>query len=140
MKYLNPCFWALSLVFAIGCSNTTNTIVPASFASQRAPIKDRRIITDDNLNAIVDVISIYESKVSGDLKKVSVELHNHRSGPRNFNYKFEWYDASGMAVATPATAFVSAEIQGRETISISSVAPSPAAVDFRLKLLNDSRD
>ena len=140
MKHVKYFLAAFPLVFATSCSNTTNTIVPASFASERAPIKDRRIITDDNLNAIVDVISVYESKVSGDLKKVSVELLNHRSGPRNFNYKFEWYDASGMAVSTPATGFVSAEIQGRETLSINSVAPSPAAVDFRLKLLNDSRN
>jgi uncharacterized protein YcfL len=139
MKHLKNSILLLPVVFFVGCASTVNTIEPASFGSQRTPVADRRIITNPNLNAIVDVVGVNESIVSGDLKKVSVELYNHRNGGRSFNYRFEWFDAAGNSLPLPSSGYVSSRIEGRETLSISSVAPSPRAVDFRLKLLNEMR-
>jgi uncharacterized protein YcfL len=49
------------------------------------------------------------------------------------NYKFEWIAQDGMALDSANETWKSLTLQGRETTTISTVAISPRAVDFKLK-------
>jgi uncharacterized protein YcfL len=120
-------------LFLAGCASNVNTYERAE--SQAAPnyIADKRVITDNTLAGTVRVVSINQSTVSGNLLKVQATLENLRSSQRTVNYKFEWIDQDGMALDSANETWKSLPLQGRESTTISTVAVSPRAVDFKLK-------
>ena len=79
------------------------------------------------------MVSINQGTVSGNLLKIQATVENLKSSLRTLNYKFEWVDADGMAVDSPNETWKAIQFQGRETQTISTVAITPRAVDFRLK-------
>jgi uncharacterized protein YcfL len=96
-------------------------------------VADKRVITDNTLAGTFRVVSINQATVSGNLLKVQATVENLKSKLRTLNYKFEWIDESGMAVGSPNEGWKTIQLQGRETTTISTVAVTPRAVDFRLK-------
>ena len=46
----------------------------------------------------------------------------------------DWYDPQGMLIDTPLSTWQSQTIEGRETVTLSAIAPTPTAKDFKLKL------
>jgi uncharacterized protein YcfL len=127
-------FAAGALAALSGCANNVNTVERAQ--SQAAPdyVADKRVVTDNTLARTVRVNSVNQATVSGNLLKVQATLENLKNNPRTIRYKFEWIDQTGMAVSSPNETWKTLIVQGRETTTISSVAISPRAVDFILKL------
>jgi uncharacterized protein YcfL len=117
----------------LNCATNVNTYERAE--SQAAPsyVADKRIITDNTLAGTFRVSAINQATVSGNLLKVQATVENLKNKLRTLNYKFEWVDESGMAVDSPNETWKAIQLQGRETQTISTVAVSPRAVDFRLK-------
>ena len=97
-------------------------------------VPDRRVITDVSLSRTVQVVSVNQATVSGNLLKVQATIVNLKNKLRTLNYKFEWVDQDGMAVNSSNETWKAIMFQGRETKTVSTVAVSPRAVDFRLKL------
>lgn len=124
------------LAFLSACS-TVNTVERAAPMGQRQMVNDRRIITDAGLNRGVRIVGVNEAP--GEFLKVQVELLNTTSSVKSFSYRFEWFDANGVQVNTPTATAISRQIEGKESLFISSVAPTPTAKDFRLKLLETIR-
>ena len=122
----------LALVLT-GCATNVNTYERAE--SQAAPnyVADKRVITDNTLAGTFRVVSINQGTVSGNLLKVQATVENLKNKTRTLNYKFEWVDVNGMAVDSPNETWKAILLQGRETQTISTVAVTPKAVDFRLK-------
>lgn len=118
------------------CS-TVNTVERANPVGQRQMVDDRRVITDAGLNRAVRIVGVNEAP--GEFLKIQVELLNTTSSLKSFSYRFEWFDANGVLVNTPTSTAIARQIEGRESIFISSVAPTPSAKDFRLKLLESTR-
>lgn len=116
---------------------TVNTVERAAPAGQRQMVNDKRIITDGGLNRAVRIVGVNE--VPGEFLKIQVELLNSTSSLKSFNYRFEWFDANGVLVNTPASTYISRQIEGKESIFISAVAPVASAKDFRLKLIESTR-
>ena len=98
-------------------------------------IADKRIITDASLGGLIRIVSVNESIVSGNLKKVQVTLENVKNNTRRVSYKFEWIDQDGMATNSVVQSWQSLSFVGGETQMVSAVAISPKAVDFKLKLV-----
>ena len=121
----------LALLFG-GCQNV-NTYENAESKATPTYVSDKRVITDNTLAGTVRVVSINQATVSGNLLKIQATIENLRSSQRTVNYKFEWFDQDGMAVNSPNETWKSLPLQGRETTTISTVAISPKAVDFKLK-------
>lgn len=122
---------ALALLFG-GCQNV-NTYENAESRATPTYVADKRVITDNTLAGKLRVVSINQATVSGNLLKIQATVENLSSSARIFNYKFEWVDQDGMSVNSPNEVWKSLPLQGRETSTISTVAISPKAVDFRLK-------
>ena len=125
------------LVGISGCSKTTvNTVERAEPAGQRQMVSDKRILTDAGLNRRARILSVNDGITPGGLLKVQVEIQNMTRSLQRINYRFEWFDQNGMQVNTPATAaLLQIQIEGKESTFISSLAPTLACRDFRLKLI-----
>jgi uncharacterized protein YcfL len=121
------------LLLLAGCAENVNTYENADSKAAPSFIADKRVITDNTLAATIRVTSINQSTVSGNLLKVQATVENLRSSLRTVNYKFEWVALDGMAVDSPNETWKTLTLQGRETSTISTVAISPRAVDFKLK-------
>lgn len=124
----------LSALALSGC-NSVNTVERAEPLATPNVIADRRVESDPSLARKVSVVQVVESK-TGDLMRVQVALFNKTYDYAQFNYQFIWIEEDGMAVTSPAPVWRPGQINGRETIFVSSVAPTPRAVDFQLKLLD----
>jgi uncharacterized protein YcfL len=122
---------ALALLFG-GCQNV-NTYENAESRATPTYVADKRVVTDNTLAGTVRVVSINQATVSGNLLKIQATVENLKSSVRTVNYKFEWVDVDGMAVNSPNETWKSLTLQGRETTTISTVAITPKAADFRLK-------
>ena len=121
----------LALLFG-GCQNV-NTYENAESHATPNYVADKRVITDNTLAGAVRVVSINQATVSGNLLKIQATVENLNSTARTVNYKFEWIDQDGMAVGSANETWKSLRLQGRESQTISTVAVSPKAVDFKLK-------
>ena len=132
LRVTGSLFVAALMLLLAGCTSV-NTYERGQ--SQAAPnyIADKRVITDNTLAGTFRVVSINQGTVSGNLLKIQATVENLKSSLRTLNYKFEWVDGEGMAVDSPNETWKTAQFQGRETQTISTVAITPRAVDFRLK-------
>ncbi len=118
-----------------GCASSINTVSRSESLATPALVNDKRIITDASLGKLVRVISVNEATVSGNLKKVQVTLENVKDKAHTVNYRFEWINQDGMAADGSGEVWRPLHLAGRETRNISSVATSPRAADFTLKLV-----
>jgi uncharacterized protein YcfL len=125
---------AVACLLLAGCATNVNTVERAQPLAAPNYVSDKRVITDNTLANTFRVVAINQGTVSGNLLKIQATVENLRSSVRTLNYKFEWTDKDGMAVGSPNETWKSVRLQGRETTTLSTVAITPRAVDFTLKL------
>lgn len=130
---LGGAFSVATLALLLGGCQNVNTYENAESRATPNYVADKRVITDNTLAGAVRVVSINQAMVSGNLLKIQATVENLKSSTRTVNYKFEWVDQDGMSIGSPNEVWKSLTLQGRETQTISTVAISPKAVDFRLK-------
>lgn len=143
-----PATWAvltlLSLgTFGAGCHTShhaVNTVQPANPAFVRQPIEDQRVIRDKTTAKAVALLQVIQGSTPDGLLRIGAEVQNQRSSAFRFHYRFDWFDAQGFPVGTPATTMVSQQIEAGQILILDSVAPHPGARDFRLTLQESTRD
>ncbi len=123
-----------AVLLLAGCGTTVNTVSRADSLAAPSMVADRRVITDNSLAGMVRVVSVNEATVSGNLLKIQATIENLKRSTKTLNYKFEWVDENGMAIDSPNETWKQIRLQPRETTTISTVAITPRAVDFNLKL------
>ncbi len=84
------------------------------------------------------MLQIRETTVGNGLLKIQAEILNTTSSRKRVNYRFDWIDNAGMVIDTPLSNWKPLSLAGKESGFITSVAPTPRAVDFRLKLIEAS--
>lgn len=130
------------LLAGAGCNTTqnqVNTVEPANPAYVQRTIEDRRVIRDRDTARAVSVVKVVDGTTEG-MMRVGVEVQNRRMSTFRFNYRFDWFDAQGLPVTTPASTMVSQQIEGGQAMTLTSVAPHPGAKDFRLSIQASTRD
>ncbi len=133
MKYLHALFAATVLALASAGCATVNTVEPANPVGKADKVPDKRIITNETLNAIAYVVEVDRAKTPGGFEQVQVQLQNMKAGVKNVNYRFTWFDINGIALNTDPV-MKSLSLEGGETRVIQDVATSPNAVDWKLSL------
>lgn len=119
-----------------GCRATSvNTVEPASPSGQRQMISDQRVLTDQTLNNIVRIIGVNTATGDEGFLKVQVQVENRTRKARSFTYRIEWFDENGMLIESPVRVARPRTIEAREVMSITAIAPTPRAKDFRMKFL-----
>jgi uncharacterized protein YcfL len=116
-----------------------NTVERAQPVARRDMVPDNRVFTSARLNPHVRVLGVNQSTGPGGLLRVQVEVLNTTRSLQTFNYRWEWLDETGTIIETPTSTAVTRQIEGRESLLITGVAPNDRAKDFRLKLTDDHR-
>jgi uncharacterized protein YcfL len=130
--------FAGALLLAVsGCKTSVNSVENAQKTGQRQMISDQRVVTDTGLGKKVSIVGVNSAMTPGGFLKVQIELLNTTSSFQRFSYHFEWFDVNGMQLSTLTAAEIPDEIQGGEDKFISSVAPTPACKDFRVKFIEN---
>ncbi len=125
----------LALVCGLaGCATSVNTVSRATPEATPTYVADQRVITDATLARKIGIVSVNESRVSGDLLKIQVTLENRSSKPQAVTYVFDWIGADGMEQPSPVGGWKQIQLEGREVRAVSAVATRPSAADFRLKI------
>ncbi|HHT9110346.1 MAG TPA: DUF1425 domain-containing protein [Candidatus Brocadiaceae bacterium] len=131
------CFFSC-MVFFPSCS-TVNTVERETPTGTRQPIADKRIITDVTLNRKVSIVGLNEGATNGGFLQIQIEVLNLRNSMQEFSYNIEWFDKNGMLVSSPSIVWIPKQIEGRETMTITAVAPATTVKDFRIKLIENVR-
>ncbi|MBI3876796.1 MAG: YcfL family protein [Verrucomicrobia bacterium] len=135
MKPIQFLFVLAGAAVLTGCSTTVNTVERAQPVGERAMISDKRIITDRSLDRAVRIVGLSETQTPEGAIKIQVEVANATRAMKSFSYKVEWFDANGVLVDTPATASITRQIEGKESLFITAVAPTATVKDFRFKFM-----
>jgi len=125
---------SLVAVFVVAGCRSVNTVEREQPRSTPNYVDPRIDISDSSLNKAVQIVDVREA-MAGDLRKIQVELRNTTNDTKHFQYRFDWLDEQGMTIRSTMSGWTTRTILPKEQISVSAVAPSPGAEDFRLKLL-----
>ena len=93
---------------------------------------------DGGLEKDIEVVSINQSLANEDLLRIQVNLKNQTKKSMNLNYKVEWMDQDGI-VLNDSSATYCFYVRGAEIVAVQSVATSPNAKNFWLKLQRAKR-
>jgi len=135
-----PACLVASTMFIFTSCTTVNTVERAVPVGTKQVIADKRVITDDTLKRKVSIISLNEGMTPGGFLQVQIEVLNQKNSMQDFSYRFEWFDMNGMRVDTPTSVWIPRQIEGQETLSITAVAPTTTAKDFRVKFMENVRN
>ncbi|GAB62286.1 MAG: DUF1425 domain-containing protein [Candidatus Jettenia sp.] len=129
----------MSTAMVSSSCTTVNTVGRETPVGTRQMIADKRVITDATLNRKVSIVGLNENTTSGGFLQVQIELLNQKNSLQEFSYHFEWFDMNGMLINAPASVWIPRHIEGRETLTITAVAPTTTAKDFRVKFIENVR-
>lgn len=131
-----PLALVVVLTAAAGGCNTANTTRPTGSANADGTVPFQQIVTNGWLNYKANIVSVREGTVNGDIKRVAVDVYSDQLTTQRFSYRFDWTDSMGMPVQSATASLTSVTIKPKETITLTSVAPSPQAVQWRLTFLD----
>ena len=125
----------LMLLGGTGCKTTVNTLEPAQATAQKDMLPDKRVITDTSLNRRMRVLGVNTAATPAGFLRIQIEVQNTTNSRKSCTYRIEWFDENAMIIHTATTPSTPISLQGRETKSITAIAPTPTAKDFRIKFL-----
>lgn len=137
--------YGLALISLFSCMtlfpscSTVNTVERETPAGTRQMIADKRVITDSTLNKKVSIVGLNEGMTKGGFLQIQIEVLNLKNSMQEFSYNVEWFDMNGMLMSSPSIVWIPKQIEGRETLTITAVAPATTAKDFRIKLVENVR-
>jgi uncharacterized protein YcfL len=124
---------ALKILFGLtaaillnGCASSAGVV-----ASQDASGQTTTTVYNDNLGILVRQI---RSSPAGGLFKARVIVENETNATQSLQYQFNWYDQQGDELNADGQAWSPFYIYGHNQKSLSSLAPSPEAVQFRVAI------
>ena len=122
--------------FVLSGCNTANTTRHTGPVGADGSVPYQQIVTNGWLKYKANIVGVREGTVNGDMKRIAVDVYSDQLTTQRFSYRFDWTDAGGMPVASATSSMTSVTIKPKETITLTSVAPSPAAVEWRLTFLD----
>ena len=117
------CLFAAAALLAVAGCKTTNTVTSTT-----------RIITDPILDLDASAAQVRMSKVPGDLLQAQVDIYNTWITEQDVKYRFEWIDGAGNVLPDPRSTWIPISVAAKQTLTLTGIAPSPRAADFRLQM------
>ena len=93
-----------------------------------------RVVVSGGLAKDIVISGVKQGDVSGDLLKVQFNIRNVGGKPHRILYKVEWFDANGIMINDSSQLFQSQLIRVGEPVALQSVATTPIAKNFRIKI------
>lgn len=137
-KYFLASLFSTALIFCVACSPSMNSTERETPRSKSMVVKNKKIITDDSLDDSAEIGGVVERKVNG-LKQVQITIRNTTSDYAQINYRFIWFDETGIEIPSPLSSWQTVMLESEEARALVSVAPTDKAEDFRLQLFPNIR-
>jgi uncharacterized protein YcfL len=135
MKYIaGLTVLAAGLGSLTGCKNTSGTIVSTDHLSGSSMI----IEENARLAHRVNVLNTVYDEVNG-LKRVHITLASDRNKRLRVDYRICWFDANGMEIDPQTKPYRNLILEGRDSVTVTGVANSPAAVSSKLRVRETSQ-
>jgi uncharacterized protein YcfL len=117
-----------------GCANTSGTVVKTDHLTGASTI----ITENARLAHRVDVTKTTYDEVNG-LKRVHITLVSDRNKVLRVDYRICWFDANGMEIDPQTKTYRNLIIEGRDGVTVTGVANSPAAVSSKVRIRETSQ-
>jgi uncharacterized protein YcfL len=136
----NQKYWSIAALIACGtmcltgCMNTSGTVVRTDHQSGASSI-----ISDNvRLAHQVKVVNISYDELNG-LKRVNISLASDRNRRLRVDYRICWYDKNGIEIDPNTKTYRNLILEGHDTVSVTGVANSPAAIMSKLRVRETSQ-
>lgn len=119
-----------------GCSTTAGveTSGKMTWDDQGARTLDKNVVFNNSgLKGDFQILDI-KSAMAGDMMRAQVTLRSKDKDTLPFQYRFEWFDASGIEINSGSGSWKPLTLNGKESKTIQSVAPDPRGKEFKLKI------
>jgi uncharacterized protein YcfL len=120
----------------VGCSTTAGVEATGktSWDEQGARSLEKNVVFNNSgLRGDIQIVEV-KSAMAGDIMRAQATLRSKDRDTLPFQYRFDWYDASGIEINAGAGSWKPLVLYGRESKTIQAVAPDPRAKEFKLKL------
>jgi len=125
---------AAGLAGLTGCKNTSGTTVNTDHLTGSSMI----ITENARLAHRIDVVNTTYDEVNG-LKRVHITLSSDRNKRLRVDYRICWFDANGMELDPQTKTYRNLILEGRDDVTVTGVANSPAAVSSKLRVRETSQ-
>jgi uncharacterized protein YcfL len=102
-----------------------------------APLLNSKVVYNSSTLARKVAIEEMTSSKAGDMLLAQVTMRSKAGDTINLQYKFEWFDQSGLALNVASASWKPLIIYGKESKTIQGLAPDPRGRDYKL-LLRDA--
>jgi uncharacterized protein YcfL len=128
-------FVALSAAAACNSVTAVNTVEPADMKAVPQSIYIKKVNFDASLAGGARVSNAYEGRTPAGALRVQLNVDNNSSGGEtDFMWKCEWFDNTGMAIAGQNPQWTKVILLPGQATTISIIAPTPNAVDWRVSM------
>lgn len=134
---LNAVMLAGILALAAGC-RTPSTVDNKQPPGTPQVVEDDRVVPDTMLARKIQLVQVKEVRTAAGLLQIQAELFNKSNRSEDVNYRFEWVDQDGLIIDTILSRWSRLTLTVGESVMVRALAPTPNAVDFRLKLVRPS--
>ena len=128
-------FLFLLLAAAAGCVTSVETVKPPAPPPPRQTIMDKRVVIDPVLDHVIHIVGIKSTTGPEGYLKIQLDIQNLTDAPRQFSYRFDWFDQDGLDLPMAASPPIPWMLLSHETSFLAATAPTPAAKDFRVTFL-----
>ncbi|MFA6174329.1 MAG: DUF1425 domain-containing protein [Kiritimatiellales bacterium] len=125
---------AAGLTGLTSCRNTSGTIVNTDHLTGQSMI----IEENGRLAHRVNVVKISYDEVNG-FKRVNFALASDRNRRTRIDYRICWFDVNGMEIDSQTKPYRNLILEGRDAVTVTGVANSPAAVSSKLRIRETSQ-
>lgn len=95
-----------------------------------------QLVMGPNARHYLQIESVQQGVASGDLLRAGVRLINTSGYSRTLRYRMVWLDSAGFELAGLASRWEQAQLRPNEQVSLSRIAPSAQAHDYRIYLFD----
>ena len=128
----------LSIVFSVtlagilftGCRTSAGTSVVMNHETGGSVIYEG----NTRLHNSVAVTAVTYDKVPAGLNRVNIQLSSLVQRSQHLQYRIAWFNAEGMEIDADTRTYRPLVLQGLDTVTVTGVANSPAAVTSRLRV------
>ena len=113
--------------FYSGCTTAGLSAGDATYGSSYL------IVDDASLARQISITDVEIDRV-GNLMRGYAALQSNRGRSLQIQYRFSWYDANGREIDGTRQPYRDLILRGRDSVPVTSVAPSPQAVEFKIRV------
>lgn len=92
------------------------------------------IVDDQTLARRIDLVSTDHEILDNGLMRAAATFRSNRMRTQHVQYRFSWYDERGVEIDAGGQPYRKMMLQGRDAVSVQSVAPNERAVEYKVRL------